>query len=762
MLTTQNGLQIRFFSLLGENILGVRGLQGTEKACSCFCFTLDLFSLETSIDLSSLIGKPACLAFTFGSNVRYFSGIIGEFQQGSTVPDDKGLQTLYTAKLYPTFWLLSFTKDYRIFQFMSALEIIKKVLSENGVTRLDDRTTSCGRKNREFCVQYGESHYNFVCRLMEEEGIFYSFKHTLEGDILILNDDSLTSETATGSPFKIVDTQATSTGPNQISFFALQEQVISKTYAAADYNFQTASVPLYSQLSGEENVGKIYDYPGLYATSIEGELLTNHKRQEYEWFQKQITGKSTAPFFSPLIKIEISNHPREDANRAYILYEVKHSLIQVVPLSQTGGSESRINLYSPLLYENTYSGFPDDLPFRAACITPRPLISSSQTARVTGKPGEEIWVDDYGRIKVKFHWDQYGTDDDKSSCWIRVAQVLAGNQWGSLWTPRVGMEVVVIFLDGNPDRPLITGCVYNSDHRPPYLPDEPTKSIIISSPPKEGAAYNELLFDDKPGKEELCIQAGKDMKTIIKGGNQVDIITGDDTTAIHQGNRNVILQGEEGDRPQGGDDTLTLQKGKRLIELKAEGEIPASHTTCLHNGNKVTTILKGNQETTLNEGSHLVTLYKGDETILVGEGNQTVTLKMGDQTLTLVQGNQTLTLSEGNRSLILSNGNESITIKGQRSLLITAEEEHTNQSDYTHTVIKNHTLKVNGDLNIEVLGTTTLTSRGNFSLECLANVNMRSTGNFTIEAMNVSIQSAINSSVEAGVNLNFKSMATEE
>lgn len=794
MLVSQQGMDVTLVTPLGSDALILDSLSGYEQSCAPFCFTLDMHSLQTSINFTSMVGQQASVCLDIGGGIqRYFSGVIGEIEQLTTVPDEKDRQTLYRANIYPTFWMLKFTKDYHIFQFKSAMDIIMEVLGANGVTMVSDRTTSCGKSPREYCVQYGESHFNFVCRLMEEEGIFYYFEHTAGGDILVLQDDPGSLSSCAGTPFKVSNSQSSNSLLNEIQLMAVQQQVVSKGYATADYNFKTASVHLYNTVSGDGAAGQVYSYPGVYLTSGEGDGIANLRIQELEWFKNTVKGESTAPGLCPMFKMGVTDHLRADANQTYVVYRVEHEIQKHFPKKE--GVVDFDYTHIPVLYRNKFVSFPDSIPFRAPIVTPKPIIPSTQTARVTGKPGEEIWTDEYGRIKVKFHWDQYGSDDDKSSCWIRVAQLWAGSNWGGVWIPRVGMEVVVTFLEGNPDRPLITGCVYNSDNMPPYLPSEPTKSTIKSNSTKGGGGYNEFRFEDKKGSEEIYTQAEKDKNSLVKDSRYLEIRTGNDTTDIMQGDRTVTLLAIKGKRPQRGDDTLTLLKGSRLVELKAQGEKTANHTKKLHRGDDTTYIMKGNQfvtidkgdqhfhlklgsrtvllnkgdedttlnlgnqSTTLNKGDQSHTLNLGDQTTRLDKGNQTITLKQGNQKITLFEGNQTITIIRGNRSLTLFSGSEKIMILGRRTIKVAGMESHLNLGSYSHKVVGSYSLKVLGSLSVEVLGSTSFKSIGDFSINCLGNITMRAAACFTVQAMVVNIQGLIETSVVAGACLNLNSGA---
>lgn len=629
MLKKQNKLDVKVSTPLGGDVLIVDHLSGIECTSTPYCFEIVMHSVNKSIDFESLITKDMTVTLSSGESKRYFSGIVGHIEQQDTLEAGDHLYCKYVAKIYPQFWLLKFTQDYHIFQNKQTIDIIKEVLKTGGVTKMEDQTTSCGRNIREYCVQYGESHFDFVCRLMEEEGIFYYFKHTSSGSTLILCDASTSLSPAEGSDLKMVKSTMEHTHVNYIQRLHYNRQVVVKGYATADYNFKTASTKLYNTVTGDGGGGKVYRYPGIFLDSGEGDRVATNRIQELEWYKNMIKGVSTAPGMMPMFTISVSDHPRDNLNRSYALYRVIHNV----------AIDDADKYY---VYSNEFEAFPDDITFRPLIVTPKPVIPSTQTARVTGKPGEEIWCDEYGRIKVHFHWDQYNGFDDKSSCWIRVAQLWAGSNWGGLWTPRVGMEVVVTFLEGNPDRPLITGCVYNSDNMPMYAKDEPTKSTIKSNTTKGGGGFNEFRFEDKKMHEEIYIHAQKDMNTVIQDNRTLKILMGEDTSDIMQGNRVVTLHAEPGSgdtldgqsypKPDNrGNDTLTLNKGSRLVELLGQGPSQGDHTLNIIKGDNTIHITKGNFIITLDAGSITITVSK-DITATVG-GNVAFTVT-GDVTVT--------------------------------------------------------------------------------------------------------------------------------
>jgi type VI secretion system secreted protein VgrG len=516
---------------LGPDKFLLKSYQGEERISQPFHFTLELLSEDSAIDFSQITGKSVTLTVSLASgDKQYINGIAGRFVQAGS----DARFTTYYAEVHPWLWLLTLYTDCRIFQNMTAPDIIKKVFSDAGFTDFTDSLTAT-YSPREYCVQYMETSFAFVSRLMEEEGIFYFFTHDSSSHKLVLADDSSAYQAcllATATMNK-----EAWTAEDIVTTCSLERQVVVGKYQHDDYNFVTPSTDLTSSASGSDPSRSVYEYPGLYTTTSDGEARANLRLSALEVPGKQIRGTSYCWAFRPGYKFTLAGHKRDDANAEYLITWVSH-----------GADENN-------LYTNSFEAISSSTVFRPPLVTPRPIIHGSQTATVVGKAGEEIWTDQYGRIVVQFHWDQLGKSDEKSSCWIRVSQGWAGKQWGSIFLPRIGQEVVVSFLEGNPDRPLVTGCVYNATETVPYaLPDEQTKSTIKTNSSKGGGGFNELRFEDKKGSEEIFIQAQKDMNVSVLN----------DQTITVTNNRSVTVQEKN--------ETLTVSKGNRTIAVSTGNE----------------------------------------------------------------------------------------------------------------------------------------------------------------------------------------------
>lgn len=679
-LTHQETVSLQIQTPLAANVLTMRRFEGNEQLSKPFMYRAELVSENPNLSFDDLVSKLVTVSVDCHGKTRYFNGIVGEFSQSETArsPDDDQL-TYYQMTIHPIFWMLRFTQDCRIFQFLSPMAIVKKILSENGVYYVDDRTKECGNDPREYCVQYNESHFDFISRLLEEEGIFYYFRHESDHHTIVFGDSISGNDVCDGA--EISAFEKSQWGPdylNSVVTCQLVQRVVAGEHSLADYNFRTASTPLYAQQKGVGTGGLVYGYPGImdHEDRPTGARILKNARLRIEGDDlphESITGTTTIPFYNPGFRTTLSGHARAGANREYVLYSVNH----VITIDGSDGHHTTH-------YKNSFQAFPSNIPFRSPLNTPKPRIYSTQTARVTGPPGEEIWTDQYGCIKVKFHWDLKGPVDQNSSCWIRVSEGWAGNNWGIVFTPRVGMEVVVTFLDGNPDRPLVIGCVYNSDNMPPYLPEQPTKSTIKSNSTKGGDGFNEIRFDDLKGSEQLFVHAQKDMdlRTLENVTNWIQ--KGSYWWWIDRGNREVVISGDDHGVPKitppgqnlpggVGDDNLTIVRGSRTMKLL--GQRPkGNYNIFIVEGDRYLQIDKGNEfelhgagdfYKQLDKGNHDTAILKGDHTLMMGSGNHhtfigkgniNLGLGLGDKASVILKGSEYSQITWGDYSKIMYKG----------------------------------------------------------------------------------------------------------
>ncbi len=568
-------------SSTGDDFM-VHNLIVEEALCQPYIMKALISTDNSSFDGDDLVSKG--FGFTYNvfqenspssqQNSRNFHGVVDKLMHTHTVVNDQHkIQHFFEIELRPNFWLLTYSQDHRIFQNQTTIDIIHSVLTENNVSDLSVKASG-GKNTREYCVQYSESHFHFVSRLLEEEGIGYYFTHTETSHTMVLFDKNADFSTAEPSSFNFLNNDSFGNTVNSIFAFGKKSGIQAKSYKTSDYNYETPNAKLLSSSSGDGKGFDVYQHPGLFQESGVGDKLADSRLEAYEWFEKRVWGKSTAPDLSPGFSFNLKDHPLSSYNKAYVVSKAKHEIIGNPELTNSENPE--------LTYRHSFEGFLKDIPFKPLRLTKKPRIFGSQTAFVTGE-GDEVYADEMARIKVQFHWDLLNPNDETSSLWVRVSQSLAGQTWGALYMPRVGMEVVVTFIDGDPDRPLVTGCVYNEAFMPPYSPkDDPQYMTIKSKTFEDASGFNEMRFSDDPGKEEIYTHAQYDMNTVIEHSRQEDINTGDDTLIIHEGNKTIHQMGSGTTyltEIDNGDRTTKLSNGNLLfdvtgtITLKATSDI---------------------------------------------------------------------------------------------------------------------------------------------------------------------------------------------
>jgi type VI secretion system secreted protein VgrG len=612
---SQDDRPFRVNTGLGKDALLLQGFSGEEGVSVPFAYTLDLLSEGAAVDAGRLLRTPVTLTLALpGGGERVIHGLMNRFSQAGQIRG--GELTTYRAQVVPWLWFLSLSSNCKIFQNMSVLEIVEQVFRARGYSDFEVQCVKPHPK-REYCVQYRETDLNFISRLLEEEGVFYFFRHTESKHSLVLADDnSAVKPCAAQSTVKM----ATEHGGwvEEDVVMSLQREQIAQVgkVTLRDYDYLQPSLSLESSVTGR-GTEEVYDYPGTFTTLDDGERLARLQLDEREGWQLVVRGESSCRGLEPGGRFDLKEHYRSDANDSYLLLHLR----------QTG----RCSAYwdpqdASVDYRNSFVAIPHKVPFRPPRTAPKPVVQGSQTALVVGKAGEEIWVDKYGRVKVQFYWDRDGRKDENSSCWVRVASAWAGKQWGHIQIPRIGQEVIVDFLEGDPDLPIITGRVYNAEQMPPYeLPANQTRSGVKSRSSKGGSAdtCNEIRFEDKKGSEEVYLQAEKDFAIKVKNDEQ--------RTVLHD--RSAVVKNHDTRTVQEGNDTTTVEKGDQAVTVK-QGKQEIS----VDQGDQVTTIKMGKQVVTLNQGDRQVTLKMGSQTTKADMGDITVKAALGKVAVEAMQG----------------------------------------------------------------------------------------------------------------------------
>jgi type VI secretion system secreted protein VgrG len=639
---------IKIKTVLSDTELLLERFSGTEEMSRPFEFKVTLLSTDYNINLKNLLRTSATITISlFDESFRYLNGVFSSFTRKGLTEQDF---VYYEATIIPKVWFLSLDSNCKIFQTMSVPEIVKQVLDDNGVTDYQFRSPLMEESRypkRDYTVQYRESSLNFISRLLEEEGIFYYFDHTDTKHTIVFGDNSPGLAACPGQATALYSFSKSGwVKSKEDSVIGLEriEEAFAGKVMLTDYNFETPSTDLKAQVGSDNE--RDYDYPGKYDDPDQGGRYVGIRIDERELDQFTIRGMSRCRSFRPGYFFNLQDHFNADTNIDYFLTSVSHEILDT---TYRGGDDTVTD------YRNYFVAMPKANRYVPPRRTRKPVVQGSQTALVVGKAGEEIWVDSYGRVKVQFYWDQIGQKNEQSSCWIRVSQSWAGKTWGWITIPRIGQEVIVDFLEGDPDRPIITGRVYNADQTVPYtLPANQTQSGIKTRSSKGGSSdnYNELRFEDKMGSELFYMHAEKDMTTEVEH----------DDSQLVQNNRSI--------------------------------EVDGTHTEKIV---KDTTI-------EITQGNLSVTLDQGNETRKLSMGNQTITLSMGSQSTTISMGDQTTTVSLG---AISTTAMESISLTvGPSSIVISPEG--INISAPMVSITGDTVVSVDADVMLSLTGTVTM------------------------------------------------------
>ncbi|MCG3460486.1 type VI secretion system tip protein VgrG [Xenorhabdus bovienii] len=500
----------------------------TEGFSQPFHLTVGLASADPAIDFPAVLDRSATLTILQeGVEQRSITGMVARFEQGNT-----GLhQTTYQMSIYPDLWRTTLRQNSRIFQQLDIAAILTTLLKEHGIR---DVVFSLRHPHpaREFCVQYQESDFTFLQRLTAEEGIFYFFECGSGRNTLVFADDAGSVPPGIVVPYQ--PGEGSTTGVPSVGSFTCSAQVRPAQVQLKDYTFKNPAWPAeFSRQMKEDTLQQRYyehyDYPGRFKDEAHGEAFTRYRLEALRSDAVTGQGSGQAIAVQPGKLFTLDNHPRADLNQPWQVVSASHTGSQP-QARETASSDSGTTLHSQ------FSFIRHNQHWRPAP-RPKPTIDGPQIAKVVGPAGEEIFCDQYGRIRLQFPWDRYGKSDDQSSCWIRVSQPWAGQGWGMLAIPRIGQEVVVDFLHGDPDQPIVTGRTYHASNIPPgALPGSKTQMAFRSKTHK-GEGYNELLFEDAKGSEKLALHAQKDMDTTVLNDRSTRV-THDHTESV--GNNQVI------------------------------------------------------------------------------------------------------------------------------------------------------------------------------------------------------------------------------
>lgn len=641
MPTTQEERLLKLTTPLGEDVLLIKKLRASEGLNQLFQFEIDiLHDHETEMsdepmiaDVEKLLGQPMTVrARQTDGTERFFNGICARFHQGNR----KDRYTKYNAVVVPKHWLLTQKIQSRIFQNKSVPDILREVFTGFDVSHEVQGTF----EPRNYCVQYRESDFDFASRLMEEEGIFYYFEHQDGSHKMIIGNTPASHRpcpSRSSLPFNL-DVGSEDEWIAAVLSWNIAHQLRTGKYTLWDHNFELPTSKLEADQMSRFNIGgnqnlEYYDYPGEYAKRFDGvdagggdqaaklnKVFEDRRRtvelrqQELDVVYKTIRGSSDSCALTGGHRFELINHPVSENNAFHVLVNLQ---IEAVQSPKYVSDDPVPNPYLVSFSCLPYADNAKKAPFRPLRKTPKPVVQGTQTAIVVGPSGEEIYTDKYGRVKVQFHWDRQGKNDANSSCWIRVGTLWAGKQWGVIHIPRIGQEVIVDFIEGDPDRPIIVGSVYNPNTMPPYaLPANKTQSGVKSRSSQDGSPsnFNEFRFEDKKGSEEVYLHAEKNWTIMVEndknqtvGHDETLTVKNDRTKIVKRDEKNTI--GRDHVHDVIGESTNSVGKNKKTSVTLNED----------HNVGKKYTLAATNE---INASSMKVEISAGTELILNGPGGQ--------------------------------------------------------------------------------------------------------------------------------------------
>ncbi len=655
-------------------------MSGSDQISVPFKFDLVVAGEDIEKDPLGILGKP--IGITVGATEevqRYFHGYVTDF--GYLKHENNYAH--YAVTLRPWLWFLGNRTDCRIFQNMSVVEIIEEVfaLYPNAAYELRLQGTY---DPREYCVQYDESDLTFVQRLMEHEGMFYFFEYADGAHTMILTDDNAKLETVPDFeevPYR-VDVINVAQEQDYIDQWVSNASVRSGAYAHVDYDFTKPGADLMSLQSDptghDQDDAEVYSNPGSHLDLGRGDDIALIRLQELQAAQTHAEAHGTVRGLWAGARFDFVDFAREIENDTYFVLRARYHMVEAAFAAGMGGQSQGFEVVLEV------SRF--DIPYRPARLTKVPVMRGPQTAVVVGPAGEEIYTDEYSRVKVQFHWDRLGEDDENSSCFVRVSSVWAGSGWGFIQIPRIGQEVIVDFIEGDPDKPIITGRVYNQDQMPPYgLPDNATQSGWKSNSSPGGGGSNEMRFEDKAGEEEIWIHAQKD---------QNEVVENDDTRTVHHD----MMERVDNDSTQsiGGfrhelveKDKDTTIDGHRIVHIKqTDTETVDLDRSLTVNGSETIHVVGSSTEDI--DMNHFQTVGLAQKILVKGARKDDV----GLAEVRAVGGLRQLTIGKQNTVRVGSNS----------SFYVQAEDSYEVKGNQTTTIHQNHTSKVDGDQSLTLKG----------------------------------------------------------
>jgi type VI secretion system secreted protein VgrG len=674
---SQAGRAITVETVLGPDVLLLQSFEGEEEIAGGFRYSLRMLSKDPAVSAAKLIRTAASVCITMNDgSTRYINGLISRFAQLETT---QGL-TSYEADLRPWFWFLSLGADFRVYQEMTIPDIVKKVCKDQGFSDIVGKFVK-QHPPHEYRVQYGETHLDFIQRLMEEEGIFWFADFTGKRCNLMISDDNSVAKQVV--KLRMTTSSQESEDDSVLQNFTLRREACAGKYSSLDYNFETPS----TQLLGDAGKGtpEVMEYPGGQATRDDATRLSRIRQEEElaEEVEAEGVGKNRALHVG--IKVEIADPLGRGLAGTYLVTSVTQS-------ARLG--EFRSGGDAGVAYASSFTAVPFATPYRPPRETALPRAYGYDSAVVVGPAGEEIFTDKYGRVKVQFFWDREGKKNDKSSCWVRVSTVWAGKGWGVISTPRIGQEVLVAYLNGDPDEPIIIGRVYNAEQMPPYaLPSNKTQSGIKTRSTLGGSPdnFNEIRFEDKKGSEQLFIHGEKNVDIEVE--NDETHWVGHDRTKKVDRNETTTI-GKDRSENVGANETISIG-GTRSETVGKDESISVS-------GSRSLTVSKDDSASVGKDRSS--TVAKND-TLDIGESS---TVTIGKDLTISIGANRATTIAKADT---LDVGKE-LTITVADAIIIKTGEASISMKKNGDIVIKGNNITVDGSGKIAMKASSDLSMKG--------------------------------------------------
>lgn len=738
-------------------------MEGTDEISTPFAYSLLISCKDMNLDPLKVLGTPALITIN-GETPRHFHGHVADFALDE-IRDDLAF---FRMTLRPWLWFLSLDADNRIFQDKTTPDIIEEVFGDYPEAKFKLQLRGKYDK-RHYCVQYGESDLNFVQRLMEDEGIFYHFAHAEDGHTLIISDANEALEPAPGAeklPYE-PDSRVSFRDGDFITHWVPKAQVRSGKYASTDYDFEKPSFDLAALTTApvghKQDAAEVYHYPGRYIELGPGDKIVERRLHELQADQHRVAAKGTARHLWSGRTFTLELFPREVENDNYIV--IRASYVMWDEELRAGQTRSGSG------YEVSVELTPARVPFRPPRRTPKPRMQGPQTAVVVGPAGSEIFTDEYSRVKVQFHWDRLGKRDENTSCFVRVSAAWAGAGWGFIQIPRIGHEVIVDFLEGDPDQPIITGRVYNAEQPVPYgLPGNASQSGWKSWSTPSSGGFNELRFEDKAGAEEVYFQAEKDHTELVKNdetrtighdfaedvGHDAQQSIGHDRTesvgndkAVSVGNNRTVSIGVNDDETVGSNRSLTVGANETIsIGANSTETIGANHVQTVAIGQVIT--VGGARADTV--GAAEVRSVGASQTNTIGSDRQVIVGSKQSHTIGsddgwTVGGGQTITVAK----------DQSVTIGANMTVKVAKNQSSEIGDNHSTKVGKDSAFDVGANFGVKAGKSITIEAADSIIIKTgSAAISMKKDGTISIEGKDITLKGSGKINVKASSDVTVK------